>query len=488
GVGRGTRPLRDAASSRPSRRPSRRRRAPVRGRAGPPRPPTGGGTRSPEPRRPLPGPQWRRARGSRTTSTASGRRSRTSLDEEPPDHGLGLRIVALADVPVPDDPLPVHEEQGGPRSHAEPGPDREVVVLHDRVAHAEPLRRVDDLRVRLLPEELRAVDTDDGEPQRRVPFVPRPQLRDHVAAVDSAVRPELDEDDAGAQAWHRQGVAVDPRLPGDVRSRVAEPQRLAGGRRGAESDERREEREHGASMATHGYCFFTIIITSSYFIILSSFIVAFSPFSRSPFFMPSVFISPLCFLRVPSCFISSCFVSCFFTPSVFIGSLWANVSPTTPVIPKDSPGRYDHPRAREPAREPSHARLLEWVEPSLRPVSLSTGWRSRSSKRCEIFVPAARRERSDDLVGPGGGLAEPSHRVRREPPVDLLEAQVDLSVRHGEEALSLAIPLHGEGTEALDPEHPEGLGDSELREPVNVDDALDAPTVRGAHPVPPGRE
>src|SRR2546426_6588826 len=215
---------------------------------------------------------------------------------------------------------------GGPRSHAEPGPDREVVVLHDRVAHAEPLRRVDDLRVRLLPEELRAVDTDDGEPQRRVPFVPRPQLRDHVAAVDSAVRPELDKDDAGAQAWHRQGVAVDPRLPGDVRSRVAEPQRLAGGRRGAESDERREEREHGASMATHGYCFFSIIIVSSYFIMLSSFVVAFSPFSRSPFFMPSVFISPLCFLRVPSCFISSCFVSCFFfIPSVFIGSLWANV-------------------------------------------------------------------------------------------------------------------------------------------------------------------
>src|SRR5437667_5346758 len=156
--------------------------------------------------------------------------------------------------------------------------------------------------------------------------------------------------------------------------------------------------------------------------------------------------------------------------------------------PEGQPGRYDHPRAREPARERSHARLLGWVEPSLRSVSLSTGWRSRSSKRCEIFVPAARRERSDDLVGPGGGLAEPSHRVRREPPVDLLEAQVDLSVRNGEEALSLAISLHEEGAESLDLEHPEGLGDSELREPVDVDDALDAPTVRGAHPVSHGGE
>src|SRR5207244_6611009 len=252
------------------------------------------------------------------------------------------------------------------------------------------------------------------------------------AAVDSAGRPELDEDDAGAQAWHRQGVAVDPRLPGDVRSRVAEPQRLAGGRRGAESDERRERRQHGASIATHGYCFFSIIIVSSCFIMLSSFV------------------------RLHR---------------VALGERLPNDARD----PEGQPGRYDHPRAREPAREPSHARLLGWVEPSLRSVSLSTGWRSRSSKRCEIFVPAARREWSDDLVGPGGGLAEPPHRVRREPPVDLLEAQVDLSVRNGEEALSLAISLHEEGAESLDLEHPEGLGDSELREPVNVDDALDAP-------------
>src|SRR3989442_13110218 len=58
----------------------------------------------------------------------------------------------------------------------------------------------------------------------------------------------------------------------------------------------------------------------------------------------------------------------------------------------------------------------------------------------------------------------------------------------GKESLSPAISLHEEGAESLDLEHPEGLGDSELREPVNVDDALDAPTVRGAHPVPHGGE
>src|SRR5439155_1086321 len=229
GAGRETRPRRDAASSRPSRRPSRRGRAPVRGRADPSPSPTGGGTRSPEPRRPLPGPQWRRARESRTTSTASGRRLRASLDEEPPDHGFGLGIVALADVPVPDDPFAVHEDQCRPRSHAEPGPDREVVVLHDRVAHAEPLRRVDDLIVRLLPEELGAADADHGEPRRRVPFVPPPQLRDHIAAVDSAVRPELDEDHGATQALHRQGIRVDPRPPAP-RATNARPHVVGDGR------------------------------------------------------------------------------------------------------------------------------------------------------------------------------------------------------------------------------------------------------------------
>src|SRR3989449_1426191 len=155
--------------------------------------------------------------------------------------------------------------------------------------------------------------------------------------------------------------------------------------------------------------------------------------------------------------------SCYRPSSVFIGSLWANVSPTTPVIPKDSPAATTTPtRVNQPVSLRAPASLDGW-SPVVWAVSLSRGWRSRSPNGCEIFVPAARREWSDDLVGPGGGLAEPPHRVRREPPVDLLEAQVDLSVRNGEEALSLAISLHEEGAESLDLEHPEGLGDSELR-------------------------
>src|SRR5712691_1991130 len=93
-----------------------------------------------------------------------------------------------------------------------------------------------------------------------------------------------------------------------------------------------------------------------------------------------------------------------------------------------------------------------------------------------------------DLVGAGGGLAEAAHRVRRQPAVDLLEPQVDLPIREREEAPSLPVPLDEEGAQPLDLEHPEGLGDPERFEPVDVDDAPDAPAVRGAHPVAHRRE
>jgi len=73
-------------------------------------------------------------------------------------------------------------------------------------------------------------------------------------------------------------------------------------------------------MATHGYCFFSIIIVSSCFIMLSSFV------------------------RLHR---------------VALGERLPNDARD----PEGQPGRDDHPHAREPAREPSRARLLGWVEP-----------------------------------------------------------------------------------------------------------------------------
>src|SRR5882724_9430994 len=145
-------------------------------------------------------PRW-----ARTARTATTPRRLLPLREEAPDHRLGLLVVALADVPVADDPLAIDQERRRPGPDAPSRPDREVVVLHDRVPDSELLGGVHDLLVRLLPEELRAVHADDREAILFVALVPAPQLRDHVAAVDSAEGPEVHQHDPAAPA--RRGVA-----------------------------------------------------------------------------------------------------------------------------------------------------------------------------------------------------------------------------------------------------------------------------------------
>src|SRR5207302_159395 len=129
--------------------------------------------------------------------------------------------LALADVAVADDPALVHEHQRRPPAHGVTVPDREVVVLHDRVLDAQLAHRIDDLVERLLPAELGTVHADDGQALRRVLAVPVPQLRDHVFAVVSAERPELDGDDAAAEALDAQRCAVDPLAGRELRRRPA---------------------------------------------------------------------------------------------------------------------------------------------------------------------------------------------------------------------------------------------------------------------------
>jgi hypothetical protein len=80
------------------------------------------------------------------------------------------------------------------------------------------------------------------------------------------VGPELDEDDAAPQPLHGQGPAVDPGLTGDVRSLVAELQRLAGGGRATHADESDEQDVNEASAPAHGYGSFSIIIVSSFIV------------------------------------------------------------------------------------------------------------------------------------------------------------------------------------------------------------------------------
>src|SRR4030095_15279418 len=113
------------------------------------------------------------------------------LGQELPEDVLRVPVAPLPDMRVADDALLVDDHRGWPRPVSVAPPDGEVIVLHHRVFHAQVPRRGHHLVVGLLPEELRGVDPDDGEPFLLVLRVPVPQLRDHVLAVVSAVGPEL---------------------------------------------------------------------------------------------------------------------------------------------------------------------------------------------------------------------------------------------------------------------------------------------------------
>src|SRR5437879_4100034 len=227
--GRGSRLPRGATSSRPSRRPSSPCRAPARGTEAPTRLPTDGSRRSRVRRRSWRAPRSPGARAPRTSRTVTTLRRLPPFCEKPPHHRLGRVVLALADVLVADDPLAIQEDRRGPGPNAPALPDRVLVVLYHRVPDPQLLRGVYHALVRLLPEELRAVHADDHESVLLVPFVPAPQLRDHVPAVDSAEGPELDQHDPAAQARRAQRPAVDPAFSRDLRRRRPETRGLAGG-------------------------------------------------------------------------------------------------------------------------------------------------------------------------------------------------------------------------------------------------------------------
>src|SRR5678816_3855308 len=86
------------------------------------------------------------------------------LGQELSDDVLRVPVGTFPDVRVADDALLVDDHGGGPRPVAVAPPDGEVIVLHDRVRHAQLAGRGHHPVVRLLPEELRRVDPHDGQP------------------------------------------------------------------------------------------------------------------------------------------------------------------------------------------------------------------------------------------------------------------------------------------------------------------------------------
>src|SRR5262245_29614857 len=248
------------------------------------------------------------------------------LGEEALDHRLGGVVLTLADVAIADDAVAIHQERGRPSDDTPPFPDRELVVLHDRLADTELLRGLAPPFVRLLPPALCSVAADDGEAVLFVTLVPAPHLRDHVSAVDSAVGPELNEHHAASQTLHGQGPAVDPAVSRHLGRRRADAQGL--GRGGSIREARQERREQERAARPHDYRFSFGIVLSSFIIILSSLGGAIPSRGISSFFMPSSFW-PLFIVPLSSPFI---IVSSFFGLS-----LWAEDSPIVPASTNDSP-------------------------------------------------------------------------------------------------------------------------------------------------------
>src|SRR2546425_3875333 len=193
------------------------------------------------------------------------------------------------------------------------------------------------------------------------------------------------------------------------------------------------------------------------------------------FFMSSVF--------APSLFLSLFII----VSSFFMLSLWAADSPTTPASPKTTPTTaITLARPRLPVRF-SMRILLQESNPDLLPAAWTLRAR-QSSQRCQIFGgscvrpgrPRPRESESlDDVVRAGGGLSEAAHRERRQSPVDLVQPEIDLSIRQGEEPPALVIALDQERAE-LDRNRP---GGEKFSDRLLADDARSLRLVREAQDV-----
>ena len=72
------------------------------------------------------------------------------------------------------------------------------------------------------------MDADDGQAGLLIFVMPTPQLRDYIAAVNSAIGPEFDQHDAPFKLANGERLAVDPVLPGDIRGGGTVGDRSAG--------------------------------------------------------------------------------------------------------------------------------------------------------------------------------------------------------------------------------------------------------------------
>jgi hypothetical protein len=107
----------------------------------------------------------------------------------------------------------VEEVDGRPEAVLERPPDREVVVDHDREGDPELVDRMADVVELVLERELGRVRPDHDEPAVAIALGPRVHVRQRPQPVHARVRPEVDGDDATAQAAGGQRLGVEPHGP-----------------------------------------------------------------------------------------------------------------------------------------------------------------------------------------------------------------------------------------------------------------------------------
>ena len=72
------------------------------------------------------------------------------------------------------------------------------------------------------------MDTNYGQAGAFIFVMPTPQLRDNIAAVNSAIGPKVHQHDAPFELANGERLAVDPVLPGDIRGGGTVGDRSAG--------------------------------------------------------------------------------------------------------------------------------------------------------------------------------------------------------------------------------------------------------------------
>lgn len=113
----------------------------------------------------------------------------------------------LAGLHTDDVAARVDRHQGRPRAHGVGTPEPELPVVDGRMDCVEPDRGVTNARRLALGGVFAAMDTDDGD-LIGVPRFELPQLQEDVHAVDSAIGPEVQQQQLAAEVRERALLAA----------------------------------------------------------------------------------------------------------------------------------------------------------------------------------------------------------------------------------------------------------------------------------------